>query len=98
MLLRYGFGELGLHRIELSVTGYNLRAIATYRRAGFVEEGRRRSAIFRSGAWHDEVRMAILACEPTARVVAGLACRAGMFICHAVRYGDDHHQDQHGAA
>jgi len=63
VLLRYGFAELGLHRIELSVIGYNLRAIAVYRKAGFVEEGRRRSSIFRSGAWHDEVRMAVLDSE-----------------------------------
>jgi RimJ/RimL family protein N-acetyltransferase len=65
VLLRYGFVELGLHRVELSVTGYNLRAVAAYRRAGFVEEGRRRSAIFRSGAWHDDVGMAILESEWT---------------------------------
>jgi RimJ/RimL family protein N-acetyltransferase len=63
VLLRYGFAELGLHRVELGVTGYNLRAMAAYRKAGFVEEGRRRSAIFRSGAWHDDVRMAILRSE-----------------------------------
>lgn len=58
--VRYGFEELGLHRIELGVFGFNPRAIATYRKAGFVEEGRRRKAIWRSGAWHDHVTMGIL--------------------------------------
>jgi RimJ/RimL family protein N-acetyltransferase len=63
VLVRYGFAELGLHRIELSVIGYNARAIAAYRRAGFVEEGRQRAAIYRSGCWHDNVLMGILHAE-----------------------------------
>jgi RimJ/RimL family protein N-acetyltransferase len=60
VMLRYGFAELGLHRIQLNVNGYNPRAIATYVKAGFVEEGRRREAVYRSGAWHDHVQMGIL--------------------------------------
>lgn len=60
VMVRYGFAELGLHRIELGVYGFNPRAIAAYRKAGFVEEGRRREAIWRSGEWHDDVRMGLL--------------------------------------
>jgi RimJ/RimL family protein N-acetyltransferase len=60
LMVRYGFAELGLHRIELSVYGFNQRAMATYRKAGFVEEGRRRQSIWRSGRWHDHVTMGIL--------------------------------------
>lgn len=63
VLVRYGFAELGLHRIELSVFGFNARAMALYRKVGFVEEGRRRSAIYRSGAWHDDVLMGMLRSE-----------------------------------
>ncbi|HZC27170.1 MAG TPA: GNAT family protein [Actinopolymorphaceae bacterium] len=63
VLLRYGFAELGLHRIELRVLGFNARAIGLYRKLGFVDEGRRRSAIYRSGAWHDEVQMGMLRSE-----------------------------------
>jgi RimJ/RimL family protein N-acetyltransferase len=62
-LVRYGFAQLNLHRIELGVFGFNTRAIAAYRKVGFVEEGRRRQAVYRSGAWHDDVRMAILRSE-----------------------------------
>jgi RimJ/RimL family protein N-acetyltransferase len=62
-VLRYGFDELGLHRIGLTVNGFNERGIATYRKAGFVVEGRVREAIFRSGAWHDVIHMGILAGE-----------------------------------
>lgn len=60
VMLRHGFTELGLHRIELTVNGYNDRALAVYARAGFREEGRRRESVFRHGRWHDLVLMGIL--------------------------------------
>lgn len=60
LMLRYGFRELGLHRIQLGVLGFNERAIATYRKAGFVEEGRSRETVFRGGVWYDDVHMGIL--------------------------------------
>ncbi|GAA0536991.1 GNAT family protein [Paractinoplanes ferrugineus] len=63
LMLRFAFAELNLHRVQLNVLGYNERAIHTYTRAGFVDEGRDRSAVFRGGAWHDNVRMGILAEE-----------------------------------
>lgn len=63
LVLRFGFDELGLHRIQLTVNGFNERGLATYRKVGFVEEGRSREAIFRSGTWHDQVHMGILARE-----------------------------------
>ncbi|GLZ01915.1 hypothetical protein Acsp02_91660 [Actinoplanes sp. NBRC 103695] len=63
LMLRYGFTELGLHRVQLTVIGSNERGIATYLRAGFVEEGRAREAVFRGGAWHDLVHMGVLSRE-----------------------------------
>jgi RimJ/RimL family protein N-acetyltransferase len=60
LVVRYGFAELGLHRIQLAVIGGNERALRTYRKAGFVEEGRSRESLYRDGAWHDEIRMSIL--------------------------------------
>lgn len=65
VLVRYGFTELGLHRIGLEVFAYNTRAIATYRRLGFVEEGRRRELLYHKGARHDVVLMSLLAREWT---------------------------------
>ena len=60
VLLRYGFTEMGLHRIGLDVFAYNSRARATYRRLGFTEEGRRREVVFHDGRFHDVVQMSIL--------------------------------------
>ena len=62
-LLRHAFEEMNLHRVELGVYPENERGIRSYRRLGFVEEGRLRQAMFRHGAWHDVVVMAILADE-----------------------------------
>ena len=60
LMVGFGFRELGLHRIELNVYAYNVRAIASYRKVGFVEEGRQREAIHHDGQWHDNMQMSIL--------------------------------------
>ncbi|NQX11163.1 GNAT family N-acetyltransferase [Microbacteriaceae bacterium VKM Ac-2855] len=65
-VLRYGFAEMGLNKVELRVWSFNERAIAAYEKAGFVREGVRRAATFHSGAFHDEVLYGILAEEFTA--------------------------------
>lgn len=63
VMVRYGFQELGLNRIELRTWSFNTRAVATYRRVGFVEEGRRRQVVFHQGRFHDQILMGILADE-----------------------------------
>ena len=60
LMLEHAFERLHLHRIGLSVFAFNERAIRSYRRAGFVIEGRARVAIRRDGRWWDEVEMSIL--------------------------------------
>jgi RimJ/RimL family protein N-acetyltransferase len=60
LMLEHAFERLRLHRIGLSVFAFNERAIRSYRRAGFVLEGRAREAIRRDGRWWDEVEMSIL--------------------------------------
>lgn len=62
-LLRHAFEELNLHRVSLRVYTFNERAIRSYTKLGFVEEGRLRQAMFRHGAWHDVIVMAVLADE-----------------------------------
>lgn len=59
-LLRFGFTELNLHRVELEVFDYNPRAQACYEKAGFRREGTRRQALYRDGRYHDVHLMSIL--------------------------------------
>lgn len=60
LVLGHAFGALGLHRVGLRVLAYNARAIACYRKCGFVEEGREREVYLVDGRWEDEVVMSIL--------------------------------------
>jgi RimJ/RimL family protein N-acetyltransferase len=63
MLLRYGFEELNLHRVSLSVFEYNSRGIRSYEKAGFREEGRIRQFVIREGKTWDLIFMGILRSE-----------------------------------
>lgn len=60
LLLRFGFEELNLNRIQLSVLANNPRGIRAYQKAGFVQEGCLRQAVYRDGRYEDEYRFAIL--------------------------------------
>jgi aminoglycoside 6'-N-acetyltransferase len=55
LLQRHLLGELGIHRLQLEVYGFNERAIAHAERSGFVREGVRRKAYRRRGEWVDGV-------------------------------------------
>lgn len=57
LLLGYGFEELGLVRIGLSVFEFNEEAISTYEKLGFRREGRVRQAVRREGKYHDAILM-----------------------------------------
>lgn len=59
-MLRHAFLDLGLRRVELSVLAENARARALYAKAGFVEEGVKRSARYKNGSYHDLCIMALL--------------------------------------
>jgi RimJ/RimL family protein N-acetyltransferase len=47
--------ELGFHRLELEVYGFNERALVQFERAGFVREGVKRRAYWRHGTWVDGI-------------------------------------------
>lgn len=59
-LLRFGFDEMNLHRVQLGVYAHNQRAIACYRKCGFTEEARMREDLYQDGAYHDVLLMGIL--------------------------------------
>ena len=52
--------ELGLHRLQLEIYGFNERAIAHAERIGFVREGVKRKAYRRGDGWVDGVLYALL--------------------------------------
>ncbi|MEV0633441.1 GNAT family protein [Streptomyces sp. NPDC050619] len=60
LIVGHGFGQLGLHRVQLEVYGDNHRARRVYEKVGFVVEGVRREAALRDGEWTDDVLMAVL--------------------------------------
>lgn len=62
-MLRFAFEELNLHRVELEVFDFNPRAMRSYEKAGFRQEGTRRQALFRHGRYHDVHLMSVLQSE-----------------------------------
>jgi [ribosomal protein S5]-alanine N-acetyltransferase len=63
LVLKYGFEELNLNRIELSVFADNWRAIRMYQKVGFVQEGCARQAYYSNGRYQDEYRFGMLRSE-----------------------------------
>lgn len=59
-LLEIGFGEIGLHRIELRVFDFNEAAIACYRNVGFTREGRLREVQRHDGEYWTLIQMSVL--------------------------------------
>ncbi|NOX43172.1 MAG: GNAT family N-acetyltransferase [Gammaproteobacteria bacterium] len=62
-ILRYAFHDLKLHKVDLRVLAYNKRAIASYKKSGFVQEGMLRENAFINNEWHDDIIMGILSHE-----------------------------------
>ncbi len=60
LLQRHLIFDLGYHRLQLEVYGFNERAIRHAERAGFVLEGVKRRAYRRHGDWVDGVLFALL--------------------------------------
>lgn len=59
-VLRYAFRELGLHKVSLRVFQGNDRAISSYKRCGFKQEGVMREQVFKDGKFHNLFAMSIL--------------------------------------
>ena len=66
-LLDPAFGELNLHRVQLTVFAYNERAIALYEKLGFVREGVYREFMACDGVRYDMYLYGLLRREWEAR-------------------------------
>ena len=62
-MLLFGFKELQLNKIWLRVEIDNKKAIKSYERIGYTEEGILREDRFRNGEFVNRLRMSILKCE-----------------------------------
>ncbi|MFX1572267.1 MAG: GNAT family N-acetyltransferase [Promethearchaeota archaeon] len=60
LLVNYGFITLNLNRIQLETFSFNKRALKSYQKVGFKEEGIRQQAIYVNGKYHDAIMMGIL--------------------------------------
>jgi RimJ/RimL family protein N-acetyltransferase len=60
LLQRYLLLELGYHRLEMAVYGFNERSLVHAERAGWVREGVKRKAYLRHGEWQDAVQFGLL--------------------------------------
>lgn len=69
-ILKIGFEDLKLHRIELGVYAFNTAAIACYKKTGFTIEGIRRDVLLHAGEWWSLVEMSILETEWNANQTA----------------------------
>jgi RimJ/RimL family protein N-acetyltransferase len=58
---RHLIHDLGFHRLQLEVYGFNQRALRHAERSGFVREGVRRKAYWRDGQWVDGVLFGLVA-------------------------------------
>jgi RimJ/RimL family protein N-acetyltransferase len=58
---RHLFDDLGFHRVQLEIYGFNERAMRHAERSGFVREGVRRKAYWRNDEWVDGVLYGLVA-------------------------------------
>jgi RimJ/RimL family protein N-acetyltransferase len=63
LMLKHGFEDLNLNRIFLYVFETNPRAIATYKAAGYVQEGTLREAVYKNGRYINMLLMSVLHSE-----------------------------------
>jgi RimJ/RimL family protein N-acetyltransferase len=60
LVVNYGFRNLHLHRIFLTVSEPNIGGVKAYTKAGFKKEGILRDAAFRDGKYDNKIMMSIL--------------------------------------
>jgi [ribosomal protein S5]-alanine N-acetyltransferase len=61
LAVRYGFGKLGLHRMEANIQPHNAASIALAKAVGFKLEGYSPRYLKIAGRWRDHERWAIVA-------------------------------------
>ena len=60
LILRYGFDERGLNRIDAHINADNAASLRLHEKCGYKRKGVLRQAIFKNGRFKDVVVMSIL--------------------------------------
>jgi len=60
IFIEYLFNNVNINRIWLEVIDFNKHAISLYKKIGFIEEGRKRQAVYRNGKFCDYIVMSYL--------------------------------------
>lgn len=63
VMARYGFDELGLHRLWAEIYAFDAAKTAFFERLGFTLEGRHRQTHWSGGEWHDSLYYSLLVHE-----------------------------------
>jgi RimJ/RimL family protein N-acetyltransferase len=88
LLQRHLIRDLGYHRLQLEIYGFNERAQRHAERVGFVREGVRRQAYWRHGAWADGALFALVRDDLEVPAAVGLLHDYVMVHNECVRTGD----------
>ena len=59
VLIKFIFEEVNMDKIKLGVFSFNARAIACYKKIGFIEEGILKKELYRNGKYNDITLMAL---------------------------------------
>ena len=59
VLIKFIFEEVNMNKIKLNVFSFNSRAIACYKKVGFIEEGVLKKELYRNGKYHDIIIMSL---------------------------------------
>jgi steroid delta-isomerase len=82
LLQRHLFHDLGYHRLQLEIYGFNERAQQHADRAGYAREGVKRKAYWRHGGWADGVLYALVAED------ADLPASVRLLHDHVIRFNE----------
>lgn len=63
LIIEFGFGSIGLHRISAAIGAENSASIALVKKLGFTFEGTLRDHVFTNGAWRESLLFSLLTHE-----------------------------------
>lgn len=60
LMITYAFEQMGLHKLMLRLLADNKRALRSYEKAGFVQEGYLKDEVYLEGGYKDVIYMAVI--------------------------------------